>query len=60
MIVLRLFLVIVALVLGVSFVLYLVTKDRRHLTFIWNVVRFALVLLALVAIFFVIERFVLI
>lgn len=60
MIVLRLFLVIMALVLGVSFVLYLVTKDRRHLTFIWNVIRFALVLLALVAIFFVIERFVLI
>ena len=43
----------------VSAVLYLFTRDRRYLTFIVRVIKYTIVLLAGVLIFYVLERLVL-
>jgi hypothetical protein len=41
---------------GVAFVLYLVTRDRRYLRFIGQVVKVLLLVLAGVLVFFAVER----
>ena len=38
--------------------LYLFSRDRRYLRFIWQVVKFTIVILAVVLIFFAFERIV--
>lgn len=52
-----LFLALAAIVVAV--VLYLFTRDRRYLTFIVRVIKYTIVLLAGVLIFYALERLVL-
>jgi hypothetical protein len=52
----RLLLVLGLATIGVAFVLYLVTRDRRYLRFVVQVAKILLVALAGVLAFFLIER----
>ena len=56
MVVVRLLLVLGLATIGVAFVLYLVTRDRRYLRFIVLVAKVLAAALAGVLLFFVIER----
>ena len=56
MVVVRLLLVLGLTTIGVAFVLYLVTRDRRYLRFIVLVAKVLAAALAGVLLFFVIER----
>ena len=58
MILVRLLLFLALAAIAVSAVMYLFSKDRRYLRFIWQVLRFTLVILAVVLIFFAFERLV--
>lgn len=58
MILVRLLLFLALAAIAVSAVMYLFTRDRRYLRFIWQVVKFTLVILAVVLIFFAFERIV--
>ena len=58
MILVRLLLFLALAAMAVSAVMYLFTKDRRYLRFIWQVVKFTLVILAVVLIFYAFERLV--
>jgi integral membrane sensor domain MASE1 len=53
---LLLFLALAAIVVAAG--MYLFSKDRRYLRFIWQVVKFTLVILAVVLIFYAFERLV--
>ena len=57
-IVVRLLLFLALAAIGVSALLYLYSKDRRYLRFIGQVLKFTLVILAVVLIFFAFERIV--
>jgi hypothetical protein len=56
MVIVRLLLVLGLACVGVAFVLYLVTRDRRYLRFVVQVAKVLLVALAGVLAFFLIER----
>jgi hypothetical protein len=56
MVLVRLLLVLGLASIGVAFLLFLFTRDRRYLRFIWQVVKLLLLALAGVLIFFAIER----
>jgi len=56
MVIVRLLLVLGLATIGVAFVLYLVTRDRRYLRFIVQVAKVLAVALAGVVAFFLIER----
>ena len=58
MILVRLLLFLALAAMAVSAVMYLFTKDRRYLRFIWQVVKFTMVILAVVLIFYAFERLV--
>ena len=58
MILVRLLLFLALAAIAVSGLLYLYSKDRKYLRFIGQVVKFALVILAVVLIFFAFERIV--
>ena len=58
MILVRLLLFLALAAIAVSAVMYLFSKDRRYLRFIWQVVKFTVVILAVVLIFFAFERLV--
>lgn len=58
MILVRLLLFLALAAIGVSALLYLYSKDRRYLRFIGQVLKFALVLFAVILIFFAFERIV--
>jgi hypothetical protein len=53
---LLLFLALAAIVVAAG--MYLFSKDRRYLRFIWQVVKFTIVILAVVLIFYAFERLV--
>lgn len=57
--VVRLFAVLVALTIGASFVVYLVTRDQRYLRFAKQLLRFAIVFAAIVMALYVFERLIL-
>lgn len=57
--VLRLAGFLVLLVVGASFVTYLITQDRRWLRFGWQTLKYSLVLTLIVVAFLVLERLVL-
>ena len=59
MIILRLFLVLVVLLLVLSGGMYIFTRDRRYLRFAWQTVRLSVFLLLVLALLFVLERYVL-
>jgi hypothetical protein len=54
----RLLLFLALAAMAVSAAMYLFTKDRRYLRFIWQVVKFTLVILAVVLISYAFERLV--
>jgi len=54
----RLLLFLALAAIGVAGILYLYTRDRRYLRFIGQVIKFAILLLAIVLIFFAFERIV--
>jgi hypothetical protein len=54
----RLLLFLALAAMAISGVMYIFTKDRRYLRFIWQVVKFTIVILAVVLIFFAFERIV--
>ena len=60
MLILRLFLVSVALLLVVSTGMYIFTRNRRYLRFAWQALRFTVLLLLVFALLFVLERYVLV
>jgi len=60
MLILRLFLVLVALLLVVSGGMYIFTRNRRYLKFAWQTLRFAVLLLLVFAVLFILERYVLV
>jgi len=60
MLVLRLFVVIVLLLLVVSGVVYLFTRDARYLRFAWQIVRFSALLIAIFGLLYLLERYVLV
>ena len=58
MILVRLLLFLALAAMAISGVIYIFTRDRRYLRFIWQVVKFTIVILAVVLIFFAFERIV--
>ena len=56
MILVRLLLFLALAAMAISVVMYIFTKDRRYLRFLWQVVKFTIVILAVVLIFFAFER----
>jgi hypothetical protein len=54
----RLLLFLALAAIAVAAVMYLFSKDRRYLRFIWQVVKFTIVILAVVLVFFAFERIV--
>jgi len=60
MLVVRLLIVIVILLLVLSGGMYLFTRDDRYLRFAWQILRFTGFLLLVVALLFVLERYVLV
>ena len=60
MLIMRVFMLLVALLLVLSGGMYIFTRNRRYLKFAWQTVRFTLLLLAVFALLFVLERYVLV
>ena len=60
MLILRLYIVLVALLLVLSGGMYIFTRNRRYLEFAWQTVRFTVLLLSVIALLFVLERYVLV
>ena len=58
MILVRLLLFLALAAIAVAAVMFLFSKDRRYLRFIWQVAKFTVVILAVVLIFFAFERIV--
>jgi hypothetical protein len=56
MVLVRLLLFLALATIGVSLLLYFLRRDRRYLTFIWQVVKFTIIVLAIVLLFFAAER----
>ncbi|HXU94070.1 MAG TPA: hypothetical protein VFP33_10510 [Gallionella sp.] len=59
MLILRLFFVLVILLLVLSGGMYVFTGDRRYLRFAWQTARFAVLVLLVFGLLFVLERYVL-
>ena len=55
MILVRLLLFLALAAIAVAAILYLFTRDGRYLRFIWQVIKFTVLLLAIVLIFFAFE-----
>lgn len=60
MLILRFFLLSVALLLVLSGGMYIFTRDRRYLKFAWQTLRFTILLLLVFGLLFVLERYVLV
>lgn len=60
MIILRLFIVLVILVLVISGGMYFLTRQRRYLDFAMRTLKFAVMLLLILALLFILERYVLV
>ena len=59
MLILRLFLILLLLLLAVSGVFYMSTRNRRYLDFAWQTLRFTLLMLLLFVLLQLAERYVL-
>lgn len=60
MIILRLIIVLAALLLVVSGGMYIFTRNRRYFEFAWQTLRFAVLLLLVFALLFILERYALV
>ncbi len=58
--ILRLFLILSALAIIMSGVMYLFTRNRRYLRLAWQIVRFVVYLLLVFGLLYVLERYVLV
>ncbi|MDH5534244.1 MAG: hypothetical protein OEZ08_01570 [Betaproteobacteria bacterium] len=56
MLVLRLVGIVALISIGAALILYVVTRNRRYLTFAWRVFQFALVFLLVFAALYLVER----
>ena len=56
MVLVRLLLFLALAAIAVALVLYMFGRDRRYLRFIWQVVKFTVLILAVVLIFFAFDR----
>jgi energy-coupling factor transporter transmembrane protein EcfT len=54
----RLLLFLALASIAVALILYMFGRDRRYLRFIWQVIKFTVLILAIVLIFFAFERLV--
>ena len=59
MLILRLIFVLALLLLVLSVAMYVFTRNRRYLTFAWQVVRVTMLLLSVFVLLFLLERYVL-
>ena len=59
MLILRLFIILLALLLAISGGMYIFTRNRRYLEFAWQTLRFAILTLLVFALLFILERYVL-
>ena len=60
MLILRLFLILMTLVLVISGGMYIFTRNQRYLKFAMQTLRFAVLFLAVFALLYVLERYVLV
>ncbi len=60
MLFLRLFIILSALAIIMSGVMYLFTRNRRYLRLTWQIVRFVVYLLLVFGLLYVLERYVLV
>ena len=60
MLVLRIVGFLVLIAIGASFVMYLLTRNRRYVTFAWQVFKYGMVMAIIVLTFIVFERVVLV
>ena len=60
MLILRLLLLLVALLLAMSFAMYLITRNRGYLEFAWQTARVTGLILAVFAALYVLERYILV
>jgi hypothetical protein len=60
MLTLRLFIVLVALLLVLSGGMYIFTRNRRYLKFVWQTLRFTVFLFLIFGLLFILERYVLV
>ncbi|MBY0575975.1 MAG: hypothetical protein K2P67_05205 [Gallionellaceae bacterium] len=60
MLILRLFIVLVALLLVLSGGMYIFTRNRRYLKFVWQTLRFTVFLFLIFGLLFILERYVLV
>lgn len=58
MVLVRLLLFLALAAIAVAGIFYLFSRDRRYLRFIWQVIKFTVLLVAIVLIFFAFERIV--
>lgn len=58
MVLVRLLFFLAIATIAIAGVLYLFGRDRRYLRFIWQVIKFTILILAIVLIFFAFERLV--
>ncbi len=58
--ILRLFIILSALAIIMSGVMYLFTRNRRYLRLTWQIVRFVVYLLLVFGLLYVLERYVLV
>ncbi len=58
--ILRLFIILSALAIIMSGVMYLFTRNQRYLKFVWQIVRFVVYLLLVFGLLYVLERYVLV
>ena len=56
MVIVRLFLFLALATVGVALLLYVFKRDRRYLRFIWQVVKFTVLVLLVVLLLFAAER----
>lgn len=56
MVIVRLLLFLSLSTIGVALLLYFLRRDTRYLTFIWQVAKFTILVLAMVLLFFAAER----
>lgn len=60
MLIVRIFLIVAALLLVLNIAMYLLTRNPRYYRFSWQIVRICAVLLAVFALLYVLERYVLV
>ena len=56
MVIVRLLLFLALATIGASLLLYLIKRDRRYIRFVWQVIKFTILVLVLILLMFAAER----